>query len=32
MRDLLLQDSIGALTRLELVEMLKHLDTLAAEW
>ena len=32
MRDRLLQDSIGALTRLELVEMLKHLDTLAAEW
>ena len=32
MRERLLQDSVGVLTRLELVEMLKHLDTLAAEW
>ena len=32
MRDRLLQDSIGVLTRLELIELLKHLDVLAAEW
>lgn len=32
MRERLLEDSVGALTRLELVELLKHLDALAAEW
>ena len=32
MRDRLLQDSIGVMTRLELIELLKHLDVLAVEW
>jgi hypothetical protein len=32
MRDRLLQDAVGVLTRLELVELLKHLDALCAEW
>ena len=32
MRERLLDDAVGVLTRLELVEFLKHLDTLAAEW
>lgn len=32
MRDRLLQDSVGVLTRLELIEFLKHLDVLAVEW
>jgi len=32
MRERLLQDSVGVLTRLELIEFLKHLDALAAEW
>ncbi|HLF25662.1 MAG TPA: hypothetical protein VJG32_04950 [Anaerolineae bacterium] len=32
MRERLLQDSVAVLTRLELIEFLKHLDTLAAEW
>jgi len=32
MRERLLEDAVGVLTRLELVEFLKHLDALAAEW
>ncbi len=32
MRERLLEDAVGVLTRLELIEFLKHLDTLAAEW
>ena len=32
MRERLLQDAVGVLTRLELIEFLKHLDALAAEW
>lgn len=32
MRERLLQDAVGVLTRLELIEFLKHLDTLAAAW
>ncbi len=32
MRERLLQDAVSVLTRLELIEFLKHLDTLAAEW
>jgi len=32
MRDRLLRDSVGVMTRLELIEFLKHLDVLAAEW
>lgn len=32
MRERLLQDAVGELTRLELIEFLKHLDALAAEW
>ena len=32
MRERLLQDAVGVLTRLELIEFLKHLDTLSAEW
>jgi hypothetical protein len=31
-RERLMQDAIGVLTRLELVEFVKHLDALAAEW
>ncbi len=32
MRERLLQDAVGVLTRLELIEFLKHLEMLAAEW
>ncbi|HET7003864.1 MAG TPA: hypothetical protein VFK65_00125 [Candidatus Binatia bacterium] len=32
MRERLLRDSVGVMTRLELIEFLKHLDVLAAEW
>jgi hypothetical protein len=32
MRERLLQDAVGVLTRLELIEFVKHLDTLSAEW
>ncbi|HEY4688412.1 MAG TPA: hypothetical protein VIK33_03805 [Anaerolineae bacterium] len=32
MRERLLQEAVGVLTRLELIEFLKHLDILAAEW
>jgi hypothetical protein len=32
MRQRLLEDAVGLLTRLELIEFLKHLDKLAAEW
>jgi hypothetical protein len=32
MRERLLQDSVGVLTRLELIEFLKHIDNLTAEW
>ena len=32
MRDRLLQDAVGVMTRLELIEFLKHLDALAVEW
>jgi hypothetical protein len=31
-RERLLHDSVGVLTRLELIEFLKHLDALTAEW
>jgi len=32
MRERLLQDAVGVLTRLELIEFLKHIDSLAVEW
>ena len=32
MRERLLQDAVGVLTRLELIEFLKHIDSLTAEW
>ncbi len=31
-RERLLRDSVGTLTRLELIEFLKHLDSLSVEW